>query len=93
MIPCGLVVRIQPSHGCGRGSIPRMGILFFFFPVIIFCTDVYEGAPTTTTALLATVPKIGVFSIFTHVSRLSVQPLKRFFLFFFWQINYQLIVQ
>ena len=28
IIPCGLVVRIQPSHGCGRGSIPRMGIPF-----------------------------------------------------------------
>ena len=25
-IPCGLVVRIQPSHGCGPGSIPGMGI-------------------------------------------------------------------
>ena len=42
-IPCGLVVRIQPSHGCGRGSIPRMGIFFccccnpsfFFFPTFI----------------------------------------------------------
>ena len=31
LIPCGLVVRIQPSHGCGRGSIPRMGICFYFF--------------------------------------------------------------
>ena len=30
-IPCGLVVRIQPSHGCGRGSIPRMGMFFFSF--------------------------------------------------------------
>ena len=27
--PCGLVVRIQRSHRCGRGSIPRMGDFFF----------------------------------------------------------------
>ena len=26
--PCGLVVRIQRSHRCGRGSIPRMGDFF-----------------------------------------------------------------
>ena len=32
-IPCGLVVRIQPSHGCGRGSIPRMGS-FLFNPLL-----------------------------------------------------------
>ena len=28
-LPCGLVVRIQPSHGCGPGSIPGMGSFIF----------------------------------------------------------------
>ena len=32
-VPCGLVVRIRRSHRRGRGSIPRMGVIFmFFFP-------------------------------------------------------------
>ena len=34
-IPCGLVVRIQPSHGCGRGSIPRMGSFLFNPPLLL----------------------------------------------------------
>ena len=28
-IPCGLVVRIRRFHRRGRGSIPRMGAIFF----------------------------------------------------------------
>ena len=31
VFPCGLVVRIQRFHRCGRGSIPRMGDIFFTF--------------------------------------------------------------
>ena len=29
--PYGLVVRIPPSHGGGRGSIPRVGVIFNTF--------------------------------------------------------------
>ena len=29
VIPCGLVVRIRRFHRRGRGSIPRMGEIFF----------------------------------------------------------------
>ena len=29
IFPRGLVVRIPPSHGGGRGSIPRTGSIFF----------------------------------------------------------------
>ena len=29
-VPCGLVVRIRRFHRRGRGSIPRMGEIFFF---------------------------------------------------------------
>nr|AMV74148.1 NADH dehydrogenase subunit 2 [Spongilla lacustris] len=36
-------------------------------PFHMWAPDVYEGAPTTTTALLATVPKIGVFSILVQI--------------------------
>ena len=28
-VPCGLVVRIRRFHRRGRGSIPRMGEIFF----------------------------------------------------------------
>ena len=36
-------------------------------PFHMWAPDVYEGAPTITTALLATVPKIGVFSILVQI--------------------------
>ncbi len=40
-------------------------------PFHMWAPDVYEGAPTTTTALLATVPKIGVFAILVQIGPLS----------------------
>ena len=40
-------------------------------PFHMWVPDVYEGAPTTTTALLATVPKIGVFAILVEMGSLS----------------------
>ena len=36
-------------------------------PFHMWAPDVYEGAPTTTTALLATVPKMGVYSILVQI--------------------------
>uniref|UniRef100_A0AAU8HQ28 NADH:ubiquinone reductase (H(+)-translocating) n=1 Tax=Porifera sp. TaxID=3140030 RepID=A0AAU8HQ28_9METZ len=36
-------------------------------PFHMWAPDVYEGAPTTTTALLATIPKVGVFSILVQI--------------------------
>ena len=36
-------------------------------PFHMWAPDVYEGAPTTITALLATVPKVGVFSILVQI--------------------------
>ena len=36
-------------------------------PFHMWAPDVYDGAPTTTTALLATVPKVGVFSILVQI--------------------------
>ena len=38
-VPCGLVVRIPRSHRGGRGSIPRMGKLYFTFKVHL-CWDI-----------------------------------------------------
>ena len=37
-------------------------------PFHMWAPDVYEGAPTIITALLATVPKIGIFSILVQIS-------------------------
>ncbi len=34
-IPCGLVVRIRRSHRRGRGSIPRMGVFFPLFFILL----------------------------------------------------------
>lgn len=36
-------------------------------PFHMWAPDVYDGAPTTTTALLATIPKVGVFSILVQI--------------------------
>ncbi|YP_008815390.1 NADH dehydrogenase subunit 2 (mitochondrion) [Acropora digitifera] len=36
-------------------------------PFHMWAPDVYDGAPTTTTALLATVPKVGYFSILVSI--------------------------
>ena len=36
-------------------------------PFHMWAPDVYDGAPTPTTALLATVPKVGVFSILVQI--------------------------
>ena len=36
-------------------------------PFHMWAPDVYDGAPTATTALLATVPKVGVFSILVQI--------------------------
>ena len=36
-------------------------------PFHMWAPDVYEGAPTTITALLATIPKVGVFSILVQI--------------------------
>ncbi|MEM9452284.1 MAG: proton-conducting transporter membrane subunit, partial [Cyanobacteria bacterium P01_E01_bin.6] len=36
-------------------------------PFHLWAPDVYVGAPTTTTALLATVPKVGIFSILVSI--------------------------
>ena len=33
IIPCGVVARIRRSHRRGRGSIPRKGEYFLFYPV------------------------------------------------------------
>ena len=35
--PSGLVVRISRSHRDGRGSIPRLGNVFVFFFLLLFC--------------------------------------------------------
>ena len=50
----------------GGGGLLITGALLFKLsaaPFHMWAPDVYEGAPTATTALLATVPKMGVFSI------------------------------
>jgi NADH-quinone oxidoreductase subunit N len=50
----------------GGGGLLITGALLFKLsaaPFHMWAPDVYEGAPTATTALLATVPKVGVFSI------------------------------
>ena len=42
-LPGGLVVRIRRSHRRGRGSIPRLGSLFFFyFHLTTFLTLYFE---------------------------------------------------
>lgn len=57
-------------------SVGNMGMVFIavsllfklsVVPFHMWAPDVYEGAPTTTTALLATVPKIAVFFVLTQV--------------------------
>lgn len=40
-------------------------------PFHMWAPDVYEGAPTTTTALLATVPKVAVFSILVQIGPIT----------------------
>nr|YP_001648493.1 NADH dehydrogenase subunit 2 [Topsentia ophiraphidites]ABW83855.1 NADH dehydrogenase subunit 2 [Topsentia ophiraphidites] len=40
-------------------------------PFHMWAPDVYEGAPTIITALLATVPKVGVFSILVQIGPVS----------------------
>ena len=52
------------------GSLLITGALLFKLsaaPFHMWAPDVYDGAPTTTTALLATVPKVGVFSILVSI--------------------------
>lgn len=40
-------------------------------PFHMWAPDVYEGAPTITTALLATIPKVAVFSILVQIGAVS----------------------
>ena len=40
-------------------------------PFHMWAPDVYDGAPTTTTALLAIVPKVGVFSILVQIGPIT----------------------
>lgn len=52
------------------GGLLITGALLFKLsaaPFHMWAPDVYDGAPTTTTALLATVPKVGVFSILVSI--------------------------
>nr|YP_010133397.1 NADH dehydrogenase subunit 2 [Exaiptasia diaphana]CDG50905.1 NADH dehydrogenase subunit 2 [Exaiptasia diaphana]CDG50919.1 NADH dehydrogenase subunit 2 [Exaiptasia diaphana] len=52
------------------GSLLITGALLFKLsaaPFHMWAPDVYDGASTTTTALLATVPKVGVFSILVSI--------------------------
>ncbi len=46
-VPCGLVVRIRRSHRRGRGSIPRMGVLFFFLLTLclFFLPSLFHSVP------------------------------------------------
>lgn len=72
---CGLLCGFSGGPGfpgeelgaiSGGGGILITGALLFKLsaaPFHMWAPDVYEGAPTPTTALLATVPKMGVFSI------------------------------
>lgn len=52
------------------GGILITGALLFKLsaaPFHMWAPDVYDGAPTTTTALLAIVPKVGIFSILVSI--------------------------
>nr|QIN90385.1 NADH dehydrogenase subunit 2 [Edwardsianthus gilbertensis] len=56
------------------GGLLLTGALLFKLsaaPFHMWAPDVYDGAPTTTTALLATVPKVGVFSILVSIGSVA----------------------
>ena len=42
-VPCGLVVRIRRFHRRGRGSIPRMGEIFFLRRGERHCKAAFKG--------------------------------------------------
>ena len=66
-------VSIQGVNLLLEGEIGRIFITISLLfklsvaPFHMWAPDVYEGAPTTITALLATVPKIGVYSILVQI--------------------------
>ena len=39
VVPDGLVVRIRRSHRRGRGSIPRLGVTFYYLEIILYFRD------------------------------------------------------
>nr|YP_009734554.1 NADH dehydrogenase subunit 2 [Microzoanthus occultus]QIB71113.1 NADH dehydrogenase subunit 2 [Microzoanthus occultus] len=82
---CGQVGGASISSGqliygvAKEGALPPLGCLLISVallfklataPFHMWAPDVYDGAPTTTTALLAIVPKIAIFSILVSVGPL-----------------------
>nr|YP_009468828.1 NADH dehydrogenase subunit 2 [Anemonia manjano]AVA29789.1 NADH dehydrogenase subunit 2 [Anemonia manjano] len=64
--------QIFPTSGVVTpiGGLLITGALLFKLsaaPFHMWAPDVYDGAPTTTTALLATVPKVGIFFILVSI--------------------------
>nr|QJS34440.1 NADH dehydrogenase subunit 2 [Antipathes cf. dichotoma NB-2020]QJS34640.1 NADH dehydrogenase subunit 2 [Stichopathes abyssicola] len=73
----GVAQTLDSAMGSGpSGVVTPMGSLFITVallfklsaaPFHMWAPDVYDGAPTTTTALLATVPKVAIFSILVTI--------------------------